>query len=253
LTNSLQIKASFERAYRLPSERELFGDEVLETGDVTLKPENSQNINFNINYSHVWNKVHSAFIDVGTMYRDTKDYIRRRIEQRYGGAFYTNHGKVLNIGVDCEARYFYKNIFSAGGNMTYQNIRNMEQYDPYGRELVYYKDRMPNVPYLFGNIDANYNIHNLIGKNNILSVGYNMRYVHSFFRDWQSEGADIVIPGQLSHDLSLTSTLNNGRYNISFEVKNIADEILYDNYSLQKPGRSFMIKIRYFFFKNNFK
>jgi outer membrane receptor protein involved in Fe transport len=252
-TGSFQLKASFERAYRLPSERELFGDEALETGDMSLKPENSQNINFNISYSNVWNKIHSAYIDVGAMYRNTRDYIRRQIEQRYGGAFYTNHGKVLNLGVDGEARYFFKNIFSAGGNVTYQNIRNREKYDVNGRELIYYKDRMPNVPYLFGNIDVNYNIHNMLGKKNILSPGYNMRYVHSFFRDWQSEGADIVIPGQLSHDLSLTCTLDNGRYNVSFEVRNITDEILYDNYSLQKPGRSFMIKIRYFFFSNNFK
>jgi outer membrane receptor protein involved in Fe transport len=249
LTGSLQLKASYEKAYRLPSERELFGDEVLETGDMSLKPENSQNINFNISYSNVWNKIHSVYVDIGAMYRDTRDYIRRQIEQRYGGAFYTNHGKVLNLGVDGEARYFYKNIFSAGGNITVQNIRNMERYDVYGRELIYYKDRMPNVPYLFGNIDANYNIRNVIGKKNLLSVGYNMRYVHSFFRDWQSEGADIIIPEQLSHDLNLTGTFDNGRYNVSFEVRNVADEILYDNYSLQKPGRSFMIKIRYFFFK----
>ena len=249
-TGSLQVKTSFEKAYRLPSERELFGDEVLETGDVSLKPENSRNINFNISYSSVWNKVHSAFIDVGAIYRDTKDYIRRRIEQRYGGAFYTNHGKALNLGVDCEARYFYKNMFSVGGNMTYQNIRNMERYDIYGREYIYYKDRMPNVPYLFGNVDANYNIHHFTGKKNVLSLGYNMRYVHSFFRSWESEGGDIVIPEQLSHDLSLTCTFNDGRYNIAFEARNIADEILYDEYSLQKPGRSFMIKIRYFFFNN---
>jgi outer membrane receptor protein involved in Fe transport len=80
-----------------------------------------------------------------------------------------------------------------------------------------------------------------------------MRYVHSFYRDWQSEGADIIIPKQLSHDLNLTCVLDNGRYNVSFEVRNVADEILYDNYSLQKPGRSFMLKIRYFFFNNNFK
>jgi outer membrane receptor protein involved in Fe transport len=248
---SLQLKASFERAYRLPSERELFGDEVLETGDMSLKPENSQNINFNISYSNVWNRIHSVYVDLGIMYRDTKDYIRRQIEQRYGGAFYTNHGKVLNLGVDAEARYFYKNIFSAGGNMTYQNIRNMERFDIYDRELIYYKDRMPNVPYLFGNIDASYNLHNVIGKKNLLSLGYNMRYVHSFFRAWESEGGDIIIPEQLSHDLNLTCTFNNGRYNVSFEVRNVADKILYDNYSLQKPGRSFMIKLRYFFFNNS--
>jgi outer membrane cobalamin receptor len=251
LLRSFQLKASYERAYRLPSERELFGDEVLETGDMSLKPENSRNINFNISYSNVWNRTHSVYVDIGAIYRDTRDYIRRQIEQNRGGAIYKNHGKVLNIGIDGEARYFYRNIFSAGGNLTYQNIRNRERYDILGRELIYYKDRMPNVPYMFGNIDANYNLPRVTGKKNILSLGYNMRYVHSFFRSWESEGGDIIIPEQLSHDLNLTCTFNNGRYNVSFEVKNIADEILYDNYSLQKPGRSFMLKIRYFFFNSN--
>jgi outer membrane receptor protein involved in Fe transport len=253
LSNSFQVKTSFEKACRLPSERELFGDEVLETGDASLKPENSQNINFNISYSNVWNNTHSAYFDIGLIYRDTKDYIRRKIEQNRGGAFYTNHGKVLNLGIDCEARYFYKNIFSAGGNFTYQNIRSMERYTTNGVYDINYKGRMPNLPYIFGNLDASYNINNVFGKANTLSFGYNLRYVHSFLRDWITEGADLIIPQQLSHDINLTYTLKNGRYNFSFEVKNIADEILYDNYSLQKPGRSFTVKLRYFFFSNNFK
>jgi outer membrane receptor protein involved in Fe transport len=254
LTETFQLKASFEKAYRLPSERELFGDEVLETGNASLKPENSKNINFNLGYSKVWNNIHSAYIDIGLIYRDTRDYISRQIEQRYGGAFYSNHGKVRNIGIDAEARYFYRNIFSIGGNITYQNVRNMEKYEEYGKLSIRYKDRMPNVPYMFGNLDAGYNINNAFGKGNILSFGYNMRYVHSFFRDWLSEGAkDVIIPAQLSHDLNLTYTLKNGKYNIALEAKNIAGEIMYDNYSLQKPGRSFTVKLRYFFFSNNFK
>ncbi|MDR2291938.1 MAG: TonB-dependent receptor plug domain-containing protein [Prevotellaceae bacterium] len=253
LTESFQLKSSYEKAYRLPSERELFGDEVLEVGDASLKPENSQNINFNLSYSNVWHNTHSAYIDVGLIYRDTRDYIRRQIEQRYGGAFYTNHGKVLNLGIDAEARYFYKNIFSIGGNITYQDIKSMEKYTANKTVDINYKARMPNVPYLFGNIDAGYNINNALGKGNTLSLGYNLRYIHSFLRSWLSEGAIRTIPMQLSHDVNLTYTLKNGKYNISFEVKNIADEILYDNYSLQKPGRSFTIKLRYFFFSNNFK
>jgi outer membrane receptor protein involved in Fe transport len=253
LTESFQMKASFEKAYRLPSERELFGDETLETGDVSLKPENSQNINFNLSYSNVWNNTHSAYIDIGLIYRDTRDYIRRKVEQRYGGAFYENHGKVRNLGVDCEARYFYKNIFSAGGNVTYQNIRNLEKYTANKTIDINYKGRMPNVPYIFGNLDAAFNINNAFGKGNTLSLAYNLRYIHSFLREWRSEGANLPIPMQLSHDLNLTYTLKNGRYNVSFEAKNIADEMLYDNYSLQKPGRSFTIKLRYFFFNNSFK
>jgi outer membrane receptor protein involved in Fe transport len=244
-----QLKSSFEQAYRLPSENELFGDESLETGDAGLKPENSLNLNLNISYERTFRDVHSVYFDAGLIYRHTRDYIRRRIEQRHGGAFYTNHGQVRNLGADLEARYFYKEMFSVGGNLTYQDIRNMEQYSADGRELIYYRDRMPNVPYFFGNVEVNFHINNCFGRGNVLSMGYNMRYVHAFFRDWESEGGDIIIPQQLSHDLSLLYSFRNGRYNLAVEVLNLADEMLYDNYSLQKPGRSFSVKFRYSFFQ----
>jgi outer membrane receptor protein involved in Fe transport len=245
----IQLKASYEKSFRLPTENELFGDENLETGDVSIKPENSHNLNLNLIYDRSFGKLHSICLDAGLVYRDARDYIRRQIEQRYGGAFYTNHGQVRNYGVDLDARYFYSNIFSAGGNITYQDIRNMERYGINGRELIYCKDRMPNVPYLFGNIDANCTLNGFSGKRNALAFGYNLRYVHAFFRDWQSEGGDILIPQQISHDINILYSLRDGRYNIGVEVRNITDEILFDNYSLQKPGRSFLIKIRYSFCK----
>jgi hypothetical protein len=250
LRPELQLKASFEKAYRLPSETELFGDESLETGDATLKPENSRNINLNIGYDAVIDKVYSVYFDAGFIYRDTRDYIRRRIEQRYGGAFYVNHGKVQTIGIDGEIRYFYKKSLSAGGNFTWQNIRNMKRYDKDGLELIYYRDRMPNVPYLLGNADALYTFDKLFGKNNRLSIGYALRYVHSFFKEWKNEGGDIIIPEQLSHNMSIVCALKDGRYNVAVEINNFTDEILYDNYSLQKPGRNISIKIRYFLYKN---
>jgi outer membrane receptor protein involved in Fe transport len=250
LTNDIQLKASFEKAFRLPTENELFGDEVLETGDVALKPENSQNINLNASYNKLFNDIHSVYFDLGLVYRDTRDYIRRQIEQRYGGAFYTNHGQVRNLGMDVEARYFYKKTLTFGGNFTYQNIRNRKKQSPTGQTLVYYNDRMPNVPYLFGNLNVSYSLYNFCGHGNVLSVGYNMQYVHQFYRNWQSEGGDIFIPKQLSHDANITYTMQNGRYNLSFEIKNLTDELLYDNYSLQKPGRSLSLKLRYFFFKS---
>ena len=83
----------------------------------------------------------------------------------------------------------------------------------------------------------------------LFTVGYNMRYVHEFFRNWESEGGDIVIPSQLSHDINITYALKDGLYNIALEINNVTDEVMYDNYSLQKPGRNFSIKFRYLLFK----
>ncbi len=46
----LQAKLSYEKAYRLPTIEEMFGDEDLESGEVNIRPENSDNVNLNISY-----------------------------------------------------------------------------------------------------------------------------------------------------------------------------------------------------------
>ena len=46
-----QLKASYEKAYRLPTIEEMFGDEDLEVGDMSLKPESSHNVNLNLSYN----------------------------------------------------------------------------------------------------------------------------------------------------------------------------------------------------------
>ena len=48
ILKSLQAKLSYEKAYRLPTNEEMFGDEDLETGDISLRPENSDNVNLNL-------------------------------------------------------------------------------------------------------------------------------------------------------------------------------------------------------------
>ena len=125
---AVQLKASVEKAFRLPTDNELFGDEVLETGNATLRAEQSMNYNAGIRINRQLSPNHSIYVDASGYYRDIKDYIRRIVEQRYGTAGYSNHGKVRNIGLDAEMRYYYKNLLSVGGNITYQDMRNKERY-----------------------------------------------------------------------------------------------------------------------------
>jgi hypothetical protein len=44
----------------------------------------------------------------------------------------------------------------------------------------------------------------------------------------------------------LTYALKNGKYNISVECRNLTNETAYDNFRLQKPGRAFFTKFRYY-------
>ena len=250
LLKTLQTKISYEKSFRLPTDTELFGDGDLEIGNYKLKPENSNNLNVNLSYQPVF-KAHSLLVEAGFAYRYIKDYIIRSIISagaNEGSAGSRNHGKVLNMGVDATLRYFYKDIFSVGGNLSYMNLRNKEKFTETGRPSAIYNDRLPNMPYLFGNADATCNIGSLIAKRDKLSLNYNLFFTAEFFTSWQSEGTKIKVPRQLSHDVSLTYYTPNKRLSLSVEAKNITDELLYDNYSLQKAGRAFYAKLSYRFY-----
>ncbi|MDO4164883.1 MAG: carboxypeptidase-like regulatory domain-containing protein [Bacteroides sp.] len=248
LLKDLQTKLSYEKTYRMPTDRELFGDGDYEYGDASIRPEYSNNVNLNFNYMHAFRHGHSLSVDLGFNYRHIGDYIIRTIGSK-GTAISSNHGKVLGLGADLTAHYYYKNKFTIGGNFSYQDMRDKEHYTALGATSVTYNNRVPNLPYLFGNADASYNFHNVLGRGNVLTISYNFQYVHKFFRSWEGEGAKLYIPEQISHDASIAYSLKNGRYNISAEARNFTDALLYDNYSLQKPGRSFAVKFRYFFMK----
>jgi outer membrane receptor protein involved in Fe transport len=249
-----QFKLSYEKTFRLPTANELFGNEDLEKSNAVLNPENSDNINVNISYNKLFGRRHSLFADAGFMYRDIKDYIRRVVESMHNTAAYENHGRVRNIGYTGELRYSYGRLLTIGGNFTYQDLRNKEKYRSPGSSVIStsYNSRVPNVPYLYGNADFSFFLADVGRKSNTLNFGYNALYVYQFPLRWGTNGAydsKDMIPTQFSHDVSLTYAIENGKYSISVECRNLTDERLYDNFSLQKPGRSFSAKVRYFFSK----
>lgn len=248
LHKDLQGKLSYERTYRLPSDRELFGDGDYEEGQTTLRPERSDNVNLNLSYGHTFDEAHTVSLDLGLNCRNVNDYIIRTINAN-GVAASSNHGHVVGLGMDAGLHYYYKNTFSVGGNFSMQNMRDRERLNSIGAASVTYGNRIPNVPYAFGNAEASYTFDHVLAAGNSLTLGWNMRYVHRFFRSWSGEGAKLYIPTQVSHDANVTFAIQGGRYNIALEANNFTNALLYDNYSLQKPGRHFSIKFRYFFYK----
>lgn len=245
ILKSLQAKLSYEKAYRLPTNEEMFGDEDLETGDISLKPENSDNVNLNLSYNETFGK-HSVYVEGGLIYRNTKDYIQRNISDLSGGKYgatYVNHGRVETKGYNISVRYGFANWVSVGGNFTQMNVRDNVKTVTSGtnQESLTYGARMPNLPYQFANSDVTFYWRNLWKKGNTLSVTYDNLYMHSFplYSEAVGSESEFVVPTQFSHNLTLSYGIQNGRYNISFECRNLTNEKLYDNFSLQKAGRAF--------------
>lgn len=246
----LQVKLSYEKAFRLPSYEELFGDEDLEAGKADLKPESSHNVNLNLSYQQQWGK-HGLYLEGGLLYRDTRDYIQRGIG-KHGSTYYgsyENHGRVETKGFHLSARYNCSHWLNMGGTFSSINARDKEKYVAGNsvQESLTYGARIPNLPYQFANFDLTLLWKNLGGKGTVLSVTYDNYYQHAFPLYWENIGdksSKKQVPEQFSHNVALTYSLQQGRYNFSIECRNLTNEALYDNYSLQKAGRAVYGKFR---------
>ncbi len=246
----LQAKLSYERACRLPTIEEMFGDEDLETGDIGIRPERSHNVNLSLSYARTFGR-HSLYAEGGLVCRDTKDYIQRNITGMSGGKYaasYVNYGKVITHGVNLSVRYNYARWLSVGGNFTQMDARdNMPTALGSSTPNINYRQRLSNLPYLFADADASLTWHNCGRKGNVLTLTYDNQYMHSFTYYSSNLGAnkgDYVVPDQLAHNLSLAYSLGRGRLHLAVECRNLTDERLYDNFSLQKAGRAFYAKVR---------
>ena len=253
IIDGLQTKLSYEKACRLPTIEEMFGDEDLETGDIGIKPERSHNVNINLSYSNRFGQ-HSIYLEGGLVYRDTKDYIQRNIMSMSGGKYaasYINYGNVRTKGYNFSLRYALGRWLSIGGNFTKMNVcDNMKTSMGSTAANINYKQRISNLPYIFADFDINLYWHNCAKKGNTLSLTYDNQYLHSFTYYTSNIGAnkdDYVVPNQFSHNMTLTYSMMRGRYSVSMECRNFTDEKLYDNFSLQKAGRAFYGKVRVHF------
>lgn len=218
ILKSLQAKLSYEKAYRLPTNEEMFGDEDLETGDISLKPENSDNVNLNLSYNETFGK-HSVYVEGGLIYRNTKDYIQRNISDLSGGKYgatYVNHGRVETKGYNISVRYGFANWVSVGGNFTQMNVRDNVKTVTSGtnQESLTYGARMPNLPYQFANSDVTFYWRNLWKKGNTLSVTYDNLYMHSFplYSEAVGSESEFVVPTQFSHNLTLSYGIQDRRH-----------------------------------------
>lgn len=250
--NDLQIKGSFEHSIRMPEAYEMFGDEVNLASNYNLKPESSDNFNIGLQYSFDIYEVNHFSVETNFLYRKAKDYIKEEVYTGRGTAAQrvnTNVPGVLVKSYDGEIKYAYKDFFTLMANFTYQDILNNIKYEDNSIEVSpLYRERVANIPYLYGNGMMSFLFKNVFGERNNLRLDYNIMYVHEYYLYAPSVGIAKFkrnIPEQVSQDISLHYALQDGKYNIGLEMRNLANKTLYDNFSLQKPSRSITLKLRY--------
>lgn len=250
-SNYFSTKASYEHAVRLPSAREFLGNGTTVYPNFKLKPENSNNVNLGLFGEIDLDNKHNLYYEVGGFIRGVKDYIRYKanpVEEKLGQ--YENLNNATVKGIEGELRYSYSNLFQAIVNCTYLEEKNKNKYLENGKPSAIYNDQIPNTPWLYSNVELNVKKQDLLGaKDNQIKFAYYFQYVHWYYYTWKSGGnrdSKSTIPTQCINDISLTYSLKNEKYNISLECTNLFDRMTYDNFKLQKPGRAFLCKMRFF-------
>ena len=112
-----------------------------------------------------------------------------------------------------------------------------------------FKDRLPNIPFLFGNMDVGYQSEELFTKGDKFTATVGIYYVNQFYLFWPSQGSTsskFNIPRQINFSTGITYSFAGEKYHLSLDCTNLSNAALYDNFRLQKPGRAFNFKIRYF-------
>lgn len=247
------LTTSAEYATRLPGVTELLGnttDNVEPT--YGLQPEKSINLNIGALLGPFRKNRHEFEGDVNLFFRDTRDMIQKSLtnqtDEMYG---YENLGKIRSKGFDLDLRYHYDHRLSSHFRLSYSDARFNLRYDSHGTEYLYYGNRLRNDPFFTFNWDVEYIGLNWLQRGSRTSLAYNMNYVHQFYRNWESLGGagKAIIPSQLTHDISLLYTFPKKQFSIGIDCKNLLNEQLFDNWALQKPGRSFAAKVSYNFAK----
>ncbi|MBD5308624.1 MAG: TonB-dependent receptor [Bacteroides sp.] len=251
VTGALALKGSYEHSVRLPLSRELLGNGTTVYPNLTLTPEKSNNYNIGI-FGNWYPADESQFsYELNGFLRHVQNYIRATISERDGMMQYVNEPAIDIKGLDFQISYFWDNRLQLSLNGSWNDARDLKQFKTDGNPSATYKNRVPNRPWMFGNAEAYYTFRNVIAQADRLRIGAALQYIHWYYLNWEAYGAassKARIPTQNITSLSLTYSWKKDRYNISLDCDNLFDRLAYDNYMLQKPGRSFAAKFRLSFY-----
>ena len=239
------VKASYQHAVRLPTPDELFGDGAKVSAAPGLKPEEADNFNVGLSldfkelplvarlrfdgdvfYSYYKNKIHYITL--------------AQVETPY-----SNLNPIRGWGYEGDVKLDVNEWILLGTNWTFQDLRNV---DYVAKQGIPEDAIMPNIPRYFMNYLAEFHIGDLVNKEDFLKLWWSANYTAEYYYGWKiSSRQDRKIPSSFSQDVGIEYSIWDNTLAWSFEVDNLMDRTVYDNYGESKPGRSYATKIRYSF------
>lgn len=260
LTEDHFVRVSYERATRIPSSEEYFGDGRFVLANPFLTPEESDNLNLGFEGT-----ISDRFsLGVNSFYRKVRDQV---VLQPIFFFFSRNqnldNARILGSEVTFKAKILqgFQGIF----NVTYTDARRID-IELFNQQLNE-EARLPYRPYFFTNLNLNYTREGLFAKNDqfqaFLNHSFTEKYIFSQIPRSQEPGLfenlsksnisnleDSLIPTQNVVDVGCTYKFGGMPLWINVEVVNLTNAELFDVFLIPKPGRNYRLKLRYLLTKN---
>lgn len=239
LRENISLNLGYEYTVRQPDKDEIFGDYITIQPNPELIPEKSHNVNVSLKA-----QINKVSAGGNFFYRNTKDQIFLN-SLTFGQAQFINLLETKTTGVSANFSTLFFEKLTWSGNATYQNIllNDVIQGSDIPSDLV--GERIPNIPYLFGNTQLLYKTNSPFINGSQISMSYELNYINSFLRSWDVASNQSGTPTQLVHSANVSWMSPRDSWSVSLECYNFTNARAYDNFFVQKPGRSFYLKTRY--------
>ncbi|MEM9858991.1 MAG: TonB-dependent receptor [Bacteroidota bacterium] len=249
-TQDFFIRASFENAYRLPTDLELFGDFLGIAPNYEIRPEQSDNYSVGINWKKRWSNNFMVIASLNGFYINTKDLIW---PQGFGpeGSRFENNRDTRTVGVELSTELRPDDHSKLVINVTDQE-RTYQGFDAGSQAsgAIFVDTPFPNTPFFF------YNIQLRLGARSIKTRYPDLQLYASFFhtQDFSitdippngSANPDSVVPAQDELNAGLGYTTDDKKLSAALQVNNVVNSFeLFDNFRIPKPNRNIQFKITF--------
>ncbi|MEM8894828.1 MAG: TonB-dependent receptor [Bacteroidota bacterium] len=247
--DDLYLKTSFESTIRIPDANEVFGDFLTIEPNFLLQPERSNNINFGGYYRHKIGGQKSVILDLNLFLRHQQNLIRLEPGRNVNDpAQFINEDRVLGRGVELSTKLNLIDNFEFTSNLTFQNLKRAGEPTVGNTNGVGFA--IPNIPFNFFNLEGRYKVRVPWSQEDQLSIFSYFTFVEEFDLILQpNRNPDNVIPTQKRLDFGLNYAWKEPGLTFSFQVNNVLNQEVFDNYRIPNPGRNYAFKIRYQRFK----
>lgn len=245
ITDHLYAKASYERGFLIPYFEQFVGNGADILRNTSLNPESSDNVNLGFGYTSPAARKLTLTTNVNAFYREQYDIIfinSTRVVRRY-----ENTDQVRTTGVDGEVVMVYNKNWTWRNNVTWLRKTYTNIKDPQDAWML--GSAFPNNPSFYANTELSWQKTAFLREEDQFRVYAYYQYVAPFNygpigrEDSYDTRPDLFVPTQHRLDVGASYRFAKRHVTAAFNVINLLDAELYDNFGVPRAGINMNAKL----------